>query len=118
MQLLCFSQPSAEDSALQFSIFWCEMKVENRIQSIKTQTDAGSYETLTHTHAHARTRAHTKSMLAKTDARNSLPHTRAYKKREHFGSKRYDGVKTNKYRNIVTTKWPENDRKQTDAISI
>lgn len=57
MQLLCFSQPSAEDSALQFSIFWCEMKVENRIQSIKTQTDAGSYETLTHTHTHTHARA-------------------------------------------------------------
>lgn len=71
-----------------------------------------------HSHTHTHARAHTKSMLAKTDARNSPPHTRAYKKREHFGSKRYDGVKTNKYRNIVTTKWPENDRKQIDAIAI
>lgn len=51
-------------------MFWCEMKVENRIQSIKTQTDAGSYET----HTHTLTLAHTKSMLAETVVRDSAPH--------------------------------------------
>lgn len=36
-------------------LFWCRTKVKNRIPSIKTQTDAGSYETPTHAHIHART---------------------------------------------------------------